>query len=366
MKILGTGYTRDHVFESPQKWLEKIGFYTCILEALSNNHDVNSIEQIHYSGKLFRNGVHYHFLQANDRFRFFPFRLHRYIKKLEPTVVLVNGFIAPFQLIQLKWMLGSRTRILVINRAEKPAKGIRRLLQKLADRSVYKYLFTSVEMGMPWVKEKIIQSESKLAAVIGASSVFTEVDQHTARGNTGVSGSPAFLFVGRLDKNKDPMTVLQAFRIYATEQPAARLYMIYQTTALLEEIKELIDRENSLQGSVVLVGQVPHDTMGIWYSSADFIISASHYEGSGIAVCEAMSCGCIPILTDIPSFRAMTGNGSCGFMFEPGNAGSLLKILLQTEQMDQGSERAKTIGQFREQLSVEAIAAKIESIITEE
>lgn len=365
MKIVSVGYARSNDFNAPSAWLEKIGFYTCILESLAVKHEVNSIEQICYSGRVLQNGVWYHFIQAGDLISILPFRLHRYIRKLEPAVVLVNGFITPLQLIQLKWMLGRRSRILVINRAEKPGRGIRRLLQRSADHYIYKYLFTSAEMGMPWVKEGIIRHESKIAGIIGASSNFVATHKVLARERTGVHGSPVFLFVGRLDANKDPLTILRAFRNYAVEQAAARLYMIYQAEELLGEINELIGQDIYLQRSVVLVGEIAHHAMDQWYSSADFIISGSHYEGSGIAVCEAMSCGCIPILTNIPSFRAMSGNGNCGFLYEPGDAGALLKILLQTGTRDLQAEKERTLQQFREELSFETIAAKIDHIITE-
>ena len=84
--------------------------------------------------------------------------------------------------------------------------------------------------------------------------------------------------------------------------------------------------------------------MQLWYNSADFIISGSHYEGSGVAVTEAMSCGCIPVVTDIPSFRSMTGQGKCGLLFKPGNEQDLLAALLKTKEMDMEIEKSKSVG----------------------
>ncbi|TXI70689.1 MAG: glycosyltransferase [Cyclobacteriaceae bacterium] len=191
------------------------------------------------------------------------------------------------------------------------------------------------------------------------------MDKEPAQIKTQASGPPVFLFVGRWDANKGPLTVLRAFGRYATEQPDARLYMVYQTEALLEDINKLVQSEPALQKAVVLVGSVPHQVMEDWYNSADFIISASHYEGSGVAVCEAMSCGCIPILSDIPSFRAMTGEGSCGFLYPPGNPEALLALLLHTKTINREQEKEKTLRQFRKELSSGAIAAKIEAIIAE-
>ena len=55
----------------------------------------------------------------------------------------------------------------------------------------------------------------------------------------------------------------------------------------------------------------------------DIFISGSHSEGSGYALVEAMHCGCIPVITNIPSFNAITGKGKYGFLYEPGNSKEL-------------------------------------------
>jgi glycosyltransferase involved in cell wall biosynthesis len=104
--------------------------------------------------------------------------------------------------------------------------------------------------------------------------------------------------------------------------------------------------------------------MPSWYNSADFIVSASHYEGSGIAICEAMSCGCIPLLTDIPSFRKMTGPGKCGFLYEKGKEMDLLKLMLHIKNLNLDMEKQKTLRQFHQQLSFAAIGQQINQVLS--
>ena len=53
------------------------------------------------------------------------------------------------------------------------------------------------------------------------------------------------------------------------------------------------------------------------YNQHQFFILGSHYEGSGYALLEAMACGCIPIVTNIPSYKFMTNNGDCALLFSP-------------------------------------------------
>jgi glycosyltransferase involved in cell wall biosynthesis len=139
--------------------------------------------------------------------------------------------------------------------------------------------------------------------------------------------------------------------------------MIYQEGELLKEVERKIDLDRKTSANIQLVGKVSRHELNAWYNSADFIISGSHYEGSGIAVSEAMSCGCIPILTDIPSFRRMSGMGNCGFLYRPGHDQDLLSALLKTKELDLSNEKEKVLRQFNDELSFEAIARKINRII---
>jgi glycosyltransferase involved in cell wall biosynthesis len=359
MKIVATSYVNTSAFTRPEAWLDRISFYTGILEQLAKQHEVNSIEQINYNGKLKRNGVVYHFLNFKKPKLYFPFGLHRYIKRLGPDVMLVNGLIFPLQVIQLRWMLGKKIKIIMLHRAEKPSHGKMKMLQQMADRHIQAYLFASHEMGREWITRGIIASEKKIFEVMEASSSFHVMDRKEAVAVTKLQGSPVYLWVGRLDANKDPVTVVKAFKEFLHYQPSACLYMIHQTDELLGEVKKLSGEAKNIH----LAGRVEHEDLRYWYNSSDFIISGSHYEGSGIAVCEAMSCGCVPVITNIPSFRMMTGRGRCGLLYEPGNEKELLEALLKTREMDMEKEKQKVTEQFKEELSFESIAGKIQNVI---
>ncbi|HMK02623.1 MAG TPA: glycosyltransferase family 4 protein [Ferruginibacter sp.] len=363
MKIISTSYINTPGFSDPQRWLDRISFYTGILEEMAKDQQVESIEQIRYSGILKHRRVTYHFLNFKKSRLHFPGRLHTFIKKLNPDVVLVNGLIFPAQVIQLRLKLGKRVKIILLHRGEKPYRGVKRLLQKLADSMVDAYLFTSAEFGNEWMEFGNISDENKVHEVIQASSVFHVGDSNAARTALHITGSPVFLWVGRLNTNKDPLTIVKAFLSFVKFQPGAKLYMIYQTDELLTQIKDLIASKGDGSNAIELVGRIPHAALQNWYNAADFIISGSHHEGSGIAVCEGMSCGCIPLVTDIISFRKMTGPGKCGLVYEPGNDAALLKILMQMRELDMEMEREKTLEQFNRELSFPAVAKKIHKII---
>ncbi len=363
MKYVFTSYVSSPEYDQPDPWLNRIQPFTEILETLSRDHSVISIERINYEGKYNRRGVQYYFIKLKKNVVYFPRRMHRLIRKLRPNVVFVNGLIFPLQIIQLRLVLGRRVKIIVIHRSEKPSFSLRRFMQFQADRCINAYLFSSKEIGSQWVQKGIIKNEKKIAEIMHASSSFHFFPREKALEKTKIIGNPIFLWVGRLDSNKDPLTVIKAFRQFVKHQPSAKMYMIYHNAPLKFEIEEYCIYEG-LQDNIIMVGEIVHSDMGDWYNSADFIISGSHYEGGGVAVCEAMSCGCIPIITNIQSFRALTAYGKCGFLFTPGSVEELLSVLLKTGDLNIHLERAKVLQQFKMELSFEAIANKINRLVT--
>ncbi len=58
------------------------------------------------------------------------------------------------------------------------------------------------------------------------------------------------------------------------------------------------------QAGLTVHGEVPHEQLKNLLVGAGFVVSASRYEGFGLAVAEAMAAGCIPILQDNEAYRA--------------------------------------------------------------
>ncbi|MBS1503691.1 MAG: glycosyltransferase family 4 protein [Bacteroidetes bacterium] len=360
MKYVSVTFNPSMEVDSPEAWFKRTEPYSGILFCLAESHTVINIKQINYEGICLQQGVEYHFVNFGRDTRFTR-KLIRYVKSTKPDVVLVQGLHNPLQLIQLAMRLGNSVKIIAQHHAEKPFNGLKKQLQRIADRYVDAYLFASHELGGEWVSKGNLSSAKKIHEVMEVSSVFSPMNNNEARMKTGATGNPIFLWVGRLNDNKDPLTVVNAFLKFAAERPSARLYMIYHTDELLSQVKDLLQRSGQ-EDNIVLIGKVPHEELLYWFNSADIILSGSHYEGSGTAICEAMSCGCMPLVTDIASFRMITDSGRCGLLYVPGNEEMLLNALLQTTGMDIAEKQKKSLDYFRTHLSFQAIADRIEKI----
>ena len=366
MKIIHLSYAKVRErYTDPLEWLDHISFYTGILEALGKHATVRAIYQIEYKGSIDRQGVFYDFPNFNRWQLLFPFQFNRFVKALIPDVVIVHGLISPWQVLMLRWQLGDQVKIIVQHHSERPLGDFRKYFQRWADRHIYAYWFASMELGRLWVDSGQIASMKKVREILGASSLFFPIEKAKAKSRPEVTGDKIFLWIGRLDANKDPLTAARAFVRFAQNQPDAKLFFIYQSSELLEAVKSVMAASPRGRECIQLVGKVDHGNLQYWFNAADFIISSSHYEGVGIAVCEAMSCGCIPVVTNLPSFRTMTGNGRIGILYEPGNEEELLSALHRCIKLDRFRERKRVLERYESEFSPEANARKMFDVINE-
>ncbi len=94
--------------------------------------------------------------------------------------------------------------------------------------------------------------------------------------------------------------------------PELRLWCCFGAAPLLPAVEERIAADPRLRDRVQLLGRVPHLRIEQLMCAADIFVLGSHREGSGYSLIEALSCGLPPVVTDIPSFRALTGGARSG------------------------------------------------------
>ena len=136
------------------------------------------------------------------------------------------------------------------------------------------------------------------------------------------------------------------------------------------ETKLYIDPETCIDcGACVPVCPVqaifPQEELPAYYSAADIFVLGSHHEGSGYALIEACACGAVPVVTRIPAFRAIVGDGARGALWPPGDAIGLANALLQTANRDLAGLRAGLAVHFANELSWTAVGRRALDIYAE-
>ena len=75
-----------------------------------------------------------------------------------------------------------------------------------------------------------------------------------------------------------------------------------------------------------------------------------------------MACGVIPVVTDIPSFRALTSSGTFGVLFPEGDDRSLAEQTLAISRADIPNRRLAICQHFERALSFPALARQLDAI----
>jgi glycosyltransferase involved in cell wall biosynthesis len=265
-----------------------------------------------------------------------PRQMHRLAGELSetslqagtPTCLHLNGLLFPIQARLLRHNLPGSCPIVAQHHAEKPWPMPQQLLQRWCLGPMAAFLFTNRALAQDWLEAGIIHSIQDVYEVMETSSPFQYQDKVAARQITGLAGNPVVLWTGNLKHNKDPLTILAGFELVLEKAPEARLYMAFRSADLLPQVQARIAQSTALSRAVTLLGMIPHAEIAAYYNSADLFVQGSAREGSGIALLDALACGVIPVVTDIPSFQTITGHGRIGALWPVGRAELFAAALL--------------------------------------
>lgn len=360
LKLVVVNFAYEQDMPNAQAQLEKHASTDQWVKALQEQGlDLECCKRFHSNLSLEHQGIPYYFrkdgFDAQLPFWYPVIPFIRFILSRKPDIVHVQGTHFPLQTFFLKLLAPKQTKIVVQHHGGLEEQGIKSWIKKKMLGFADGFFFTSLQQGESWFKNS--WRKKQIFSVMEGSTQFQPMAKQKAIAALGLTGSPKLVWIGRLYENKDPLTVLDGFELFCKKYPQARLYMIYHTTDLLAAVKAKIKTSPFLERAVSLVGSCSSQEVEQYLNAADYFVLGSHYEGSGYALCEAIACGCIPVVTNIPSFQMMTNGGSFGGLWEPGNAQAFYRTLLQVVAKDQQTESEKALAYFASSLSFSAIAA---------
>lgn len=149
-------------------------------------------------------------------------------------------------------------------------------------------------------------------------------DRTLARRRLGLpEDRPVVLWRSRVAPEKDPRTFLRAMR---SLQDQGRHLCV---AAMGGELDLL--REEARTWGVAVVGRnaASPDEIPDWYRAADVLVQASHAEGLGLSVLEALACGTPAVVTDVGGLPETVDGGRCGALVPPGDHRALARAVAE-------------------------------------
>ena len=193
-----------------------------------------------------------------------------------------------------------------------------RTLQKIFLPSILKsadHILTNSEFTKQDILQYFPNISSKITAThLGKESFFRPNPNFKSLESLGIL-FPYFLHVGTIEPRKNLSTLLKAFEAYKREaNNNTQLILVGKKGWKNEQFFEAL-KQSPFNESVRLIGYVKREELVTLYSSAIAFIFPSLFEGFGLPILEAMSCGCPVICSNTGSLPEI-GESACLY-FDP-------------------------------------------------
>jgi glycosyltransferase involved in cell wall biosynthesis len=364
LHVVQISFFNDPAGRAPLQLLDAWPSLVDVADAASRSGiRVSVLQACPHTERLVRAGVHYYFQPFGEA----PApgasnnALRELLRHLAPDVLHVHGLGFPRHVLSLS-ALAPGVPIILQDHANRPPRFWRRGLWRRGMAPAAGLAFCALPQASAFTAAGLVHPGTQLYEIPESTSRFTPGDRLGARAATGVAGEPAALWVGHLDANKDPLTVLAGIGAAVRALPGLRLYCCFGEAPLLRAVQQRIATDPLLHDRVRLLGRVPHERIELLMRAADLFVLGSHREGSGYSLIEALACGLPPVVTDIQSFRTLTAAGAIGTLWPCDDAQALSAALRSIAGRIGHEMRCSVRAHFERELSFDALGRKLSAM----
>lgn len=366
-RVVHVGFQLDRAGRDPEALLEAWPTLSRVAgAAAAEGFDVTVVQAAARDASLRRDGVVYRFVAERPALRRGPPgtrpvrtsapRLGAEVERLAPDLLHVHGLALPGHVRRLRERLPA-ARVLAQDHADRPPRPWRRWAAARGTRPYDAVAFTVREQAAPFFAAGALPRGLPVHEVLESSTDFRPGEPAAARRAAGVYGEPCLAWVGRLDANKDPLTVLEGLARAAPRLRDPHLWCCHREGPLLDAVWWRACGDRRLAGRVHLLGELPASGVERLLQAADGLVQGSRREGSGYAVLEALACGATPVVTDIAPLRRIVGEA--GLLWRAGDPRSLADALVRLAGTPAGEGRARALARFQGALCWSAVGREL-------
>ena len=328
----------ERIFCDKMNWLAEVAGYEIVFVTYEQgNHPFayplsNKIRHVDLNTRFFTTGTMSLLKRIYFKItlpRLFKHRLRQLLDEIQPNLVISTTYALPL----FREILSQPYRHVVESHV---CYG--RLLQ---------FIFTHI----PWLDRKISQHLLKMLKRCEKVVVLTHKDAACWKGYdnievihnvvtnypekiTDVADRPKrIIAVGRLDEQKGFDLLIQSWQLIAARHPDWQL-VVYGHGGDLQKLQQQLEKAG-LTSSMTFAGAT--DNIYKEYQNSAFYVMSSRYEGWGLVLVEAMSCGLPCVSFDCPYGPSdIIRDGEDGFLVENGNIQQLaekMELLINNKEL---------------------------------
>lgn len=180
---------------------------------------------------------------------------------------------------------------------------------KIAVNKARRILFSSLANKKDFLKfYKYPEEKIKIVPLAFDETIYR--DSNNTKNVLNID-SPYFIFVGRLEKRKNIVRIIDAFNKFKQESKTNhKLVLVGKKGFGYNEIIDKINELGDFKKDIIMTGYVENEKLANLYALSDGLVYPSLYEGFGLPILEAMASG-IPVLTsNIPTIKEIAGDAA--------------------------------------------------------
>ena len=266
-------------------------------------------------------------IPAHKQLRLF-WGIPRALVRAGADVVVEPRHLGPFNLpkhIRRVTVLHDLTPILLPDYHTFNGRMIHRLLPRVLRRTdhvltVSEYTRRDMVARFPFTEKK------STSILLGRDETFVPKNDNAVLEKYGIR-QPYFLYVGTLEPRKNLNVLVNAYNTF--RQRSGLNYQLILVGKKGWKIDNLLEKiqQSPFQKDIILTGYVAREELPVLYTMSEIFVYPSLYEGFGLPVLEAMSCGARVITSDVSSLPEVGGDAA--MYFDPNSPEQLTNLMLQ-------------------------------------
>lgn len=306
----------------------------------------------------------------NETYRAIPlsFGLIPLIKKINPSVIITEGFFQWTPIIQLYSIFHKIPVFVGYERTlhtERKNGKLKTFIRKCQDRFITGYLVNGIETKKYLESIGIISEKIYIAGMSADSDGLRESiknfppsDRDILRRKYINTEGILFLFTGQMILRKGVNHLLASWKLHTKRYPKDALVLVGSGEMLDKWKQEYNDDQ-----SIYFVGSVDYSEIHKFYSIADVYILPTIEDNWSLVIPEAMSCG-LPVATSIYNgcHPELVHEGENGIVFDTFQQESLLNALEYFHHIDLKQHGIRSI-EIEKEYNTENAALKFYSAI---